>query len=242
VLNHSKTKRTSRKATNANLLADRIRERIHAEQFRDGDLFMTEAQLAKEFGVSRNSTREAVSRLTALGILEGRKRKGLIVRRPCPIDLLSQSVPMLARSEEDVSELANLRYVVEIGAIELAVANATEEQIHQLDQLARQYELAVRSGAGCEREHEADLALHGLVLQMTGSRLVAGMQDVLAQFFKTAYKDNVYPADEASIWQHHELVAAIRARDLERARSILRSHWHPLLSFPSTSPQNKAPR
>ena len=230
----------SRRATGVDLLADQIRERINAEQFTDGDLFMTEAQLATEFGASRNVTREAVSRLAALGILEGRKRKGLIVRRPCPVSLLSQSVPMLARSEADVVELANLRYVVEIGAIELAVAKATDEQIDQLTELAQQFAQAFRSGASYDRSHEADLALHGMVLEMTGSRLVAGMQGVLAEFFKTAYKNNEYPADEASVWQHHELVAAIRARDLERARSILRSHWHPLLSFPP-APAHKKP-
>jgi DNA-binding GntR family transcriptional regulator len=77
-----------------------------------------------------------------------------------------------------------------------------------------------------------------MVLQMTGSRLVSGMQDVLTRFFQAAYKDDQFPADEASVWQHHELASAIRARDLERARAILRSHWHPLLQLPSGSQSN----
>ena len=37
---------------------------------------MTKAQIAQEYGASRTVTREALSRLQALGILEGRKRKG----------------------------------------------------------------------------------------------------------------------------------------------------------------------
>ena len=94
-------------------LAEQIRYRIAAEQFADGDLFMTEAQLAKEYGVSRNIAREAVSQLRGLGILEGRKSKGLLVRRPNPVRLLSHSLTAIAQSEEDVRELAKLRYVVE---------------------------------------------------------------------------------------------------------------------------------
>lgn len=59
---------------------------------------MTEAQLAAEYGASRTVIREAVSRLQALGILEGRKRKGLIVRHPDPLQLFSNSLPSLVRS------------------------------------------------------------------------------------------------------------------------------------------------
>src|SRR5215472_7921844 len=101
----------STSSTRAATLAEQIRRRIQAEQLRDGELFMTEAQLAAEYGVSRNITREAVSQLRALGILEGRKRKGLIVRLPNPVRLLSHSLPSLARSEEHFSELVKLRYV-----------------------------------------------------------------------------------------------------------------------------------
>jgi DNA-binding FadR family transcriptional regulator len=68
--------------TLANDLANRLRQRIQSAQFRDGDFFMTENQLAEEYAVSRSIVREAVSRLRALGMSESRKRKGLIVRRP----------------------------------------------------------------------------------------------------------------------------------------------------------------
>src|SRR3954467_8691902 len=135
-------------------LADQIRRRIAAEALSEGDLFMTEAQLSKEYGVSRNIAREAVSQLRGLGILEGRKSKGLLVRRPNPVQLLSHSLPALAQSEDDVNELAKLRYVLEAGGIELAVNNATEEQIASLKQLASEYEHARRSGAGLAREVE----------------------------------------------------------------------------------------
>ena len=71
--------RNSRPATQVRELAQKIRHRIQTERLPDGSFFMTEAQLAAEYGTSRTVTREAVSRLQALGILEGRKRKGLIV-------------------------------------------------------------------------------------------------------------------------------------------------------------------
>jgi GntR family transcriptional regulator, transcriptional repressor for pyruvate dehydrogenase complex len=216
-------------------LAEQIRRRIIAEALGDGDLFMTEAQLAEEYGVSRNIAREAVSQLRGLGILEGRKSKGLLVRRPNPVKLLSHSLPGMAQTEEDVNELAKLRYVLEIGAIELAVNNATDEQVQRLKQLATEYEQARKDHASLERQVELELAFHGLILEMTGSTLVSGMQQTLGRFFVKHYGHGtgmIPPAatDDRGIWQHHAIAAAIGNRDLEGARALIRLHFEGMVS------------
>src|SRR5262245_40686093 len=89
----------------AGQLAEKIRQRLMANKLADGELFMTEAQLAEEYGVSRSTAREAVSRLRELGILEGRKNKGLVVRRPNPVQLFSRSLPAMAHSAEDIHQI-----------------------------------------------------------------------------------------------------------------------------------------
>jgi DNA-binding FadR family transcriptional regulator len=214
-------------------LADQIRDRIAAAQFSDGDLFMTEAQLAKEYGVSRNIAREAVSQLRGLGILEGRKSKGLLVRRPSPVRLLSHSLTGLAQSAEDVKELAKLRYVVEVGAIELAVNHATDEQIVRLKQLATDYEQARRSGAGVEQQVELEVEYHGLILEMTGSVLIIGMQQALTKFFFKYFLPGPGtpppPTNDRGIWQHHAIAEAIGNRDVESARALIRLHFEDML-------------
>jgi len=224
---------TQIKDTLAHELADRLRRRIQSEQLADGDLFMTEAQLAEEYEVSRTIAREAVSRLRGLGMLESRKRKGLIVRRPDPLRLLSHSLPSLVGSQQDFDELSRLRYVIEVGAIELAVTNATDEQIEQLAALANDFERAVGKGKGNEREDELELAFHGLILQMTGSPMIAGMQQVLTEFFQAASHDaqHTETAKDRPVWQYHEIAAAIRDRDIDRARSMMRLHFRGLLSL-----------
>lgn len=205
----------------ADELADKIRNRLMSDKFSEGDLFMTHAQLAQEYGVSLSTTREAVSRLQELGLLEGRKNKGLVVRRSSPVQLLSRSLPAMVRSEHDIQELALFRYVLEVGAIEVAVLNATVEQIDCLAKLADEFEQAVNRRLGVKRQNEIELAFHGLILQMTGSPLIAGMQQVLAAFFA---RDAV-EASQQDIWQHHAIVAAIRSRDVENARSMIRVHF-----------------
>lgn len=213
----------SRPATQARELARKIHRRIQTEQLLDGELFMTEAQLAAEYGVSRTVTREAVSRLQALGVLEGRKRKGLIVRRPDPLRLFQDSLPSLVTSPTEWKDLAQLRYALEVGAIELAIRAATDEQIEQLAQIERELENAVREDVRSTHTIELDVKFHAQILEMTGSRMIAGMQQVLVQFFQMMPQAETSPASAERIcWEHRELLDAIRDRDIERARAIIR--------------------
>ena len=222
-----------RPATQAHELAKTIRQRIQREQLPDGTFFMTESQLAAEYGVSRTVTREAVSRLQALGMLEGRKRKGLLVRRPDPVRLFSNSLPSLATSPDDWQELAQLRYALEVGAIELAIRAATDEQIAQLEQIMRAMETALLVDTQSSRSVGLDLEFHAQILQMTGSRLIAGMQQVLVQFFQIApHCEKSAESAERIIWEHRELLSAIRDRDVERARAMIRLQFRATLASP----------
>ncbi|WP_417388764.1 FadR/GntR family transcriptional regulator [Gimesia sp.] len=208
--------------TQSDELAERIRQRIQSERLEDGAFFMTESDLAEEYQVSRTVAREAVSRLTAIGLLEGRKRIGLIVRRPDPLRLLQLGLPSLFDSEQDVSELSMLRYVVEMGAVDLAIRNGSDQHCQQLCELAGEMAAAIR-GDQPGKIAELDIAFHSLLLQMTSSTLIAGMQRVLVNFFQSVYQE--YQSDETTgermIWEHQELAAAIRDRDSNRARTMM---------------------
>lgn len=220
-------------------LARQIRERIQGDQLPDGTFFMTEAQLAEAYGVSRTVAREAVSRLQSLGILEGRKRKGLVVRHPDPLRLLARSLPSLVASPEDWWDLAQLRHALEVGAIELAVRAATDEQIERLGQIEQELEQSLREDTRSSRTTEftsrtaeLDVAFHAQILQMTGSRLIAGMQQVLVQFFQAGPRAASTPASAERItWEHRELFHAIRDRDVERARAMIRVQLRSTLEF-----------
>jgi DNA-binding FadR family transcriptional regulator len=221
-------------------LAERLRQEIEQSELPDGALFMTEADVATKFNVSRTVAREAVGRLRAIGLLEGRQRKGLIVRHPDPVRLFSASLPSLAKSKFDLAELARLRYALEVGAIELAVRNASNDQVQRLASVAQRLKRTVGSRAGLRKEKELDIKFHSLLLEMTGSRLIAGMQRVLVDFFRRMVP--LLPRDAANAeriaWEHTELAAAIRDRDVERARAMIRVQVRRYLIEPDAEFQN----
>lgn len=215
---------TASLATN---LAKKLRDRICREQLDEGHLFMTETQVAEEYNVSRTIVREAVSRLRALGILDGRQRKGLVVRRPDPLQLLSDALPLYVDSTDRFQELLTLRYVLEVGAIELSIKNGTDEQIDQLDNIVAQM-IAAIDADDAQAGTELDIQFHTQLLEMTGSTFVAGMQQVLVDYFRLTHNPETLSSADAQriIWEHRELANAIRSRDVERARSMIRVHFH----------------
>jgi DNA-binding FadR family transcriptional regulator len=219
------------RAANRNLtgdLVDKIRSRIMASDLKEGAVFMTVDQIASEYGVSRTIAREAANQLQALGLLQGRKRVGFVVARPTAPDLMRDWLPLYARSlgGESLRALAELRYALELGSVDLAAANATGAQTGQLSQLAERF-AAVTAASGQTREaNRIEFEFHCLLLTMTGSPLIAGMHRVLADFFQAAAARNPHwnEVSRSSVREHLMIAEALAARDRELARSLLRKH------------------
>ena len=212
-------------------LSEKIKDRILTTGLQGGDPLMTEAQLGKEFGASHRVTREAVNRLRALGVVESRRRKGIVVGNADPVKLFSSSVALFGRTRANFIELARLRFTLEIGALDMAIVKASSSQLEQLKQFAEQFASLVADHADRAALYAVEYSFHRTILEATGSRLIAGMHQVLFDFFKSEEKLYSEPPVglEAAAWEHKMIAEAFRARDLERTRAFLRWHLHPLL-------------
>lgn len=62
-------------------IAENLRERIEAGEIEQGRQLPTELELREQFGASRNTVRDAIKRLTALGLVETRPGQGTFVVR-----------------------------------------------------------------------------------------------------------------------------------------------------------------
>ena len=98
-------------------------------------------------------------------------------------------------------------------------------------------EAALRDDTESPRSVGLDLEFHAQILQMTGSRLIAGMQQVLVQFFQIApHSERTATSAERIIWEHRELLNAICDRDIERARAMIRLQFRATLEIAGPLP------
>lgn len=146
-------------------LADELRRRIAEGEYAVGALLPTEAELAAEFEVSRNSLREAIRSLVHAGLLGARAGYGTFVVAA------SDVAPALARrlDHDRAEDVAEVRLLLEREGARLAALRAGEpERRAILDALA------ARAAAETAPEYAAaDVRFHRAVQDASGNALLA---------------------------------------------------------------------
>src|SRR3546814_17982115 len=77
-------------STMADVIELRIREYLKKKSFKPGDALPKGIELAEALGVSRNVVRAALSRLRMLGLLETKRKRGMILTNPDLLDTLER--------------------------------------------------------------------------------------------------------------------------------------------------------
>ena len=163
-------------------------------------------ELAAHFGVSRIPVREALRALDASGWVEIRPRHGVYVRQ---------------RHAEELEQLFEVRAPLEAQACGLAAQRRTEDEVVELDLLARSAKEAAddprRFATLNSRFHDAVVAAsHNDVLAAT----LTGLRLRVQWYFAEAPPRRTHH----SIEEHLEIVDAIRDGDDERAAALGTNH------------------
>ena len=119
-------------------LREVLRQEI-VERMQIGDLLPNERELAERFGVARNTVRETMIHLEALGLIE-KTRRGARVRQPDFDPIFAAFVQHFDHSAATLRNVLDFRRMVETGAAPFAAGGATPEL------LARMAEANARMG------------------------------------------------------------------------------------------------
>ena len=122
--------RSRRQATIGSRVLDRIRQAIVQLQFRPGNP-LSEAEIARQLGVSRQPVREAFIKLSDIGLLEIRPQRGTFVR------LIS------------IREVENARFIreaIEVAIVRKAAGTATDADFDRLAEIIADQKSVSRSG------------------------------------------------------------------------------------------------
>jgi len=189
----------------------------------EGKTFPTEAELARQHGVSRSVTREAVKMLTAKGLLTARPRKGTTVQPPGQWNLFDPDVLrwLLERkfSLELLRQFSELRMAIEPAAAALAARAADEDG---LVAMRAGYDRMAAAEAGDDDPLEADIAFHIAILQASANPFYQQFRDVVETALRTSIRfTNRFKGRTASLPQHHAVLSAIERRDEHRAHDAM---------------------
>lgn len=205
-------------------LLDSMGRAIVTGQF-DNKVFPTEAELAKQHGVSRSVTREAVKMLTAKGLVSARPRQGTIVQPTSSWNLFDTDVLrwMLERqlSVELLRQFNELPVAVEPEGAALAAQVAGEEDISRI----RAGLLRMRAAEnGLDDPLEADIAFHVAILRASKNPFYIQLRDIVSTALRTSIRfTNRIKGRTADVDEHAKVLDAIIARDSHAARIAMRT-------------------
>ncbi|MGW0843288.1 FadR/GntR family transcriptional regulator [Streptomyces sp. NPDC002787] len=189
----------------------------------------TETELMEDLGASRNSVREALKALQALDIVDIRHGYGTYVGEASLTPLVDGlTFRTLARPDGDsaaLAEILQVREVLEDGLVRRVAGTLTEEELDGLAAVVDRMEAAGRAG---EPVAELDREFHELLYASLGNALIPQLLGAFwTVFLRVAgargWTDD--PTPELTVRRHRDIVAALRAHDVEGAQRAMADHF-----------------
>lgn len=202
-------------------VANKLLELIDSGVFPPGSRLPGERELAKRFGVSRVSVREAEIAMQAQGRVEIKVGSGVYV-------LDRSNLPVYGLPKVGPFELTEARALFEGEAAALSATMISDEDLDRLEHLI---DVMTGKAKGDLNPDEADAEFHLTIARSTNNHAILFVIDSLWKMRKEAAqlqkvyktvctKDSSHREDE-----HKIILDALRRRDSTAARTAMRAHF-----------------
>ena len=211
-------------------VAEQLQKLIAEGTLKPGDRLPPERELASRFGVARSSIRDAVRTLEVMGILEPRQGAGTVVRDLSADSLVVPLASVLVRKRELVSELLDVRRILEPALAARAAKNATSEEVMELEDILRRQAEKMRRG---EPTIEEDSEFHYTIGRAARNNVVLKVLDVLMDLLRESRARSLQTQGrpERSYAGHRRVLRAIKRRDPDAAEKAVRKHLEEIESI-----------
>lgn len=213
-------------------LLDAFNQDLLSGALQPGDRIPTEVELSEQFGVARNTVREAVKTLVAMGVLEIRRPVGTFVCEGFTEPMISPLLygVILGRGDS-YDELMDLREIIETGTMLTVIRNASDEEILTLEKpLAALRKECFASKPKVETVFEKDNAFHEAVMALSHNRMVERIADIVRTMTHDMRHESVQlmldnDRNEEFFLAHEKLYRLLRDRDVDGVYRDIRSTY-----------------
>jgi len=206
---------------------EQIRSLILSQRYRPGDRLPSERVLAAQLGISRPSLREALRILNVMGLIEIRVGDGIYVKEVdfLPyIESLNLSISSRLQIERDsFLKLWQVRKILEVGMVELAVNKITETHLRSLRWCIGEMKKNVKDQ---DAFISAGIRFHRLIADIGQNEILILVWDTLANLIRRSH-DKIYRISRSpkkAIQAHSRIYLALKKRDLQSAVEAMRAH------------------
>lgn len=207
--NGESSKKVNGYKTKVDIIYEILMKKISGGEYQNGDRIVI-SQISKENGVSDIPVREAIRRLESEGYITVTPNQGAVVQ---------------CFSKERLSEIFQIKAVLEGYAARLSVDYITPEDIEELEERNDQLRLALRR-SDMKEYSRLNVEFHLRIYRDLPQRELYGMiQDLWKKYSITKTVFSVAPTRmEKSIDEHEEILRLIAAKDYDQVEQLMRAH------------------
>ncbi len=167
---------------------------------------------AKKIGVSRMAVREALTRLLGERLVTLGTKGGYFVT---------------SMTHEDLLQLRELREILELGALRLAIMKVTRKDLEKIEKICDDFTTMARRGY-YSGANEADLRFHETLVECSGNSKVIQTYNLshIPLFHQLLIKNNGNEDDfDLTDQEHRAIFKALKDKKLALAEKNMRQHF-----------------
>lgn len=199
--------RGPRHGTTQAAVADQLRDEILSGRLPPGTP-LRQNEVAERYQTSTTPVREALQQLVAEGLLDGDPHRGVSVHRT---------------ASEELEQIYEIRMVLEPLSITATVANITERELAQAEELVDALDGETDAAVATELNNAFHMILTEAARRPRLAGILRRLRNLSALYIAHSLADHPERMQAAN-QEHRELLEACRANDAERAREVERSH------------------
>ena len=194
--------------------------------FKPGDKLPSEAILCEKLGVGRNSLREAIRMLNAMGVMETKRGQGTFLRDTISDDVFNPLIFQLILAPKQNTDVYELRVMIESIVVIMAIKKASKEEIaairNSVEEANRIFESKT---ADLEHLVNLDVQFHISLAKCVHNPLIEAILEKLILIFRPSIK-KVLKTDvgmRSCIKNHFAIVDIIERKNVVKVFDLVES-------------------
>ncbi len=223
-----------RKKSVVDITVDYIMDKVSNKEWKPGTKIPTEFELMETLDVSRNSVREAIKVLEALGLLEIRRADGTYVVNHFSEKMMTPWACSLLLEDDDSRALLELRMEIERGIFSLAIQKGTQEDMKAIyDAFENFVRQAEDENATSSAILYADIKYRDKICEASHNHLTTRLNDMITYASMNSRRRSIEDAiacnDRFHMVDSHrkltEIIIQRRTADLDSVLDYCYKYW-----------------
>ncbi len=189
--------------------------------WQEGTKIPSENELKEMFGVSRNTVRQAIHKMNALGILEARQGMGTFVRKVDTSFYLNSLLPTIIMDEKNSASALEFEKAIQVESVKIAGRCATDEEIDGLKDFMERMKQSKES----EEFYDHDKQYHTYICQISHNNIFVKSMTLFTKMMKKGLVSVVdHYGREQSIKAHEDIYIKLKERKVDEAAQLMDQH------------------